>query len=167
MGRIFIGLALVLTLAFAGVACGGNDEDENGAADIVDTAFAAGSFTTLTSLLEDAGLVETLQGDGPFTVFAPTDEAFDALPEGTLDELSKPENAEQLEQILLYHVAEGEVMSADLSDGQQVTTIQGGTVTVGIDDGGTVTINDATVVQPDVEASNGVIHAIDAVLLPS
>jgi uncharacterized surface protein with fasciclin (FAS1) repeats len=167
MKRTIIGLFLALTLVFAVAACGGDDEDESAAtADIVDTAVAAGSFTTLASLLEATGLVDTLKGEGPFTVFAPTDDAFAALPEGTLDELGKPENADQLEAILLYHVAEGDVMSSDLFDGQEIETVQGAPITMTIADDGTVQANDATVVQADVEASNGVIHVIDSVLLP-
>ncbi|MFO7571829.1 MAG: fasciclin domain-containing protein [Gaiellaceae bacterium] len=167
MKRTIIGLALALTLVFTVAACGGSDDEESTAtADIVDTAVAAGNFTTLASLLEATGLVDTLKGDGPFTVFAPTDDAFAALPEGTLDELGQPENADQLEAILLYHVAEGETFSGDLSDGQEVETVQGATLTVSIDDSGAVQINDANVTQADIGASNGVIHVIDAVLLP-
>jgi len=169
MKRTITGLFLALTLVFAVAACGGgDDEDESAAtADIVDTAVAAGSFTTLASLLESTGLVDTLKGEGPFTVFAPTDAAFEALPEGTLDTLGQPENADQLEAILLYHVAEGETFSGDLSDGQEIQTVQGGTLTVSIDDSGAVQINDANVTQADVEATNGVIHVIDAVLVPT
>lgn len=163
-------LLLLVALVFVVAACGGDDNgsaaDDAATTDIVDTAVAAGSFTTLASLLESTGLVETLKGDGPFTVFAPTDDAFAALPAGTLDELGKPENAEQLKGILLYHVAEGEAQSGDLSDGQEVATVQGGSVQISIDDAGTVMVNDATVTSADVEASNGVIHVIDGVLLP-
>lgn len=166
MKRILFPLALLLALAFAVSACGGDDDEASDAADIVDTAVSAGSFTTLASLLETANLVDTLKGDGPFTVFAPTDAAFDALPAGTLEELSAPENAAQLEAILLYHVVDGEARSSDLVDGQQITTIGGDAVTVAIADDGSVTINDANVTQADLEASNGVIHVIDGVLLP-
>jgi uncharacterized surface protein with fasciclin (FAS1) repeats len=164
--RTLIALAVALSLVLAVAACGGDDDESDDAADIVDTAVAAGSFTTLASLLESSGLVDTLKGEGPYTVFAPTDEAFDALPEGTLDTLGQPENADQLESILLYHVAEGETMSSDLEDGQEITTVQGAPLTVSIDDDGTVMIGDATVTEADVEASNGVIHVIDSVLLP-
>lgn len=167
MKRTIIGLFLALTLVFAVAACGGDDEDESAAtADIVDTAVAAGNFTTLASLLETTGLVDTLKGEGPFTVFAPTDDAFAALPEGTLDELGLPENADQLESILLYHVADGDVRSSDLSDGQEIDTVQSAPITITIDEDGTVKANDATVTQADIEASNGVIHVIDSVLLP-
>ncbi|MDH4177191.1 MAG: fasciclin domain-containing protein [Thermoleophilia bacterium] len=164
MKRILIGLGLALVLAVTVAACG-SDDSSSQSSDIVDTAVEAGSFTTLASLLEGAGLVDTLKGEGPFTVFAPTDDAFAALPAGTLDELGKPENADQLEAILLYHVAEGDVMSSDLSDGQEITTLQGGTLEVGITDGA-VSIGTATVAQPDIEASNGVIHVVDSVLVP-
>ncbi|GIV77041.1 MAG: hypothetical protein KatS3mg050_1435 [Litorilinea sp.] len=135
-------------------------------ADIVDTAVAAGNFTTLAAALEAAGLVETLKGEGPFTVFAPTDEAFAALPEGTVESLlADPSGA--LTEVLLYHVVSGKVMASDVVglDGQQVETVGGAPITVSVSDG-TVMINDATVIAADVEASNGVIHVIDKVLLP-
>ncbi|MEZ4584077.1 MAG: fasciclin domain-containing protein [Caldilineaceae bacterium] len=141
--------------------------DMAGMADIVDTAVAAGSFNTLATALTAAGLVDTLKGEGPFTVFAPTDDAFAALPEGTLDTLlADPQGA--LTDILLYHVVPGKVMAADVVglDGQEVETVGGGMLTVTIGDDGSVMINDATVVTPDVEASNGVIHVIDSVLIP-
>ncbi|MEM7490012.1 MAG: fasciclin domain-containing protein [Pseudomonadota bacterium] len=133
--------------------------------DIVDTAAAAGSFETLLAAAEAAGLVDTLKGEGPFTVFAPTDEAFAALPEGTVESLLEPENQEQLTNILLYHVVPGRVMSTDLTDDSEATTaLEGQTLTVDLDDG--VSIEDATVVTADIEASNGVIHVIDSVILP-
>ena len=131
---------------------------------IVDTAVKADDFNTLVAAVQAADLVETLSGDGPFTVFAPTDDAFAALPEGTLDELLKPENKDQLTAILTYHVVPGKVMSGDLSDGMTAATAQGGEVTIGTMDG--VTVNGANVVTADIEASNGVIHVIDAVILP-
>lgn len=130
---------------------------------IVDVAVEAGSFTTLTQALEAAGLVETLSGEGPFTVFAPTDEAFAALPEGTLEELLLPENREQLIQILTYHVVPGEALSTSLEAGE-VTTVEGSPVEISLADG--VMVNDAKVVTADIEASNGVIHVIDKVILP-
>ena len=132
--------------------------------DIVDTAVAAGSFTTLVAAVEAAGLVETLKGEGPFTVFAPTDDAFAALPAGTIDALLA-DPAGDLTQILLYHVVAGKVMSTDLSDGMTAPTVQGSDITITIADGA-VKINDATVVTADIETSNGVIHVIDAVILP-
>lgn len=148
--------------------------EQTGAAaegDIVDTASAAGDFTTLTQAIEAAGLVETLKGPGPFTVFAPTDQAFDALPEGTLDELLADPTGD-LAQILQYHVIEGEVPAADVleMDGQTVATLQGAEFTVEVDgenvvlvDGNGTRIN---VVETDVDATNGVIHVLDGVLMP-
>lgn len=133
-------------------------------ADIVDTAVAAGNFGTLVAAVEAAGLVETLKGEGPFTVFAPTDEAFAALPAGTVEALlADPQG--QLTQILLYHVVPGKVMSTDLSDGMMAETVQGSPVTFTIADG-VVKVNEAVVVAADIEASNGVIHVIDSVILP-
>ncbi len=135
------------------------------AKDIVDTAAGAEGFSTLVAAVEAAGLVETLKGEGPFTVFAPTDDAFAALPEGTVEDLLKPENIDQLTAILTYHVVPGAVMSTDLTDGMEAETVQGETVTIGTEGG--VMVNDATVVTADIEASNGVIHAIDTVLMPA
>lgn len=140
--------------------------------DIVDTAVAAGSFTTLTAALEAAGLDETLRGDGPFTVFAPTDEAFDALPEGTVDTLLADPQGD-LTEILTYHVIDGEVLAADVleMDGEMVETLQGGSLTVEVE-GEQVVLVDAAgnrinVTDVDVDASNGVIHVVDAVLMPN
>ena len=132
--------------------------------DIVDTAAGAGDFATLVAAVEAAGLVDTLKGDGPFTVFAPTDEAFAALPEGTVENLLKPENKEQLIAILTYHVVPGKVMSTDLSDDMAATTVQGSDVMIDLDKG--VMVNEATVVSADIETTNGVIHVIDKVILP-
>ena len=132
--------------------------------DIVDTAVDAGSFTTLVAAVQAAGLVDTLKGEGPFTVFAPTDEAFAALPEGTVEDLLKPENLATLQAILTYHVVPGKVMSGDLSNNMMAGTVQGADVTI-MTEGG-VTVNGANVVTADIEASNGVIHVIDAVILP-
>ena len=133
--------------------------------DIVDTAAEAGSFNTLVAAVEAAGLVETLKGDGPFTVFAPTDEAFAALPEGTVASLLEPENRDQLVAVLTYHVIPGRVMSSDIA-GQEmmVATVQGSEVDIDATDG--VTVDDATVTTADIEATNGVIHVIDRVILP-
>ncbi len=131
--------------------------------DLIDVAVEAGSFETLAAALEAADLIEALKGEGPFTVFAPTDEAFAALPEGTVEELLMPENKETLAAILTYHVVEGKVLSTDLEAGE-VETLQGSPITVDLSDG--VTINQATVTTADVAASNGVIHVIDAVILP-
>lgn len=132
--------------------------------DIVDTAVDAGSFTTLVAAVQAAGLVDTLKGEGPFTVFAPTDDAFAALPDGTVETLLLPENKDQLVSILTYHVVSGKVMSGDLSDGMTATTVQGGDVTITTEGG--VMVNGANVTAADIEASNGVIHVIDAVIIP-
>ncbi|WP_298937020.1 fasciclin domain-containing protein [uncultured Ruegeria sp.] len=132
--------------------------------DIVDTAVAAGSFETLVAAVQAAELVDTLKGEGPFTVFAPTDDAFAALPEGTVADLLKPENKDQLVAVLTYHVVPGKVMSGDLSDDMTAATVQGGDITIDLDSG--VMVNDANVVQADIETSNGVIHVIDKVILP-
>jgi len=133
--------------------------------DIVDTAVAAGDFSTLLAAVEAAGLVETLKGDGPFTVFAPTDAAFAALPEGTVDDLLLPENQEMLASILTYHVIPGKIMSTDLSDDMEAETVNGDTVMIDLDNG--VMVDNATVTTADIEASNGVIHVIDAVIMPN
>lgn len=135
-----------------------------GQKDIVDTAVGAGSFTTLVAAVQAAGLVDTLKGDGPFTVFAPTDEAFAALPEGTVESLLLPENKDQLVAILTYHVVPGKVMSTDLSDDMEAPTVNGETVTIDLDNG--VMVEAATVTSADIETSNGVIHVIDTVILP-
>lgn len=131
---------------------------------VVAVAAANGSFKTLTAALEAAGLTETLAGEGPFTVFAPTDAAFAALPAGTVEELLKPENKDQLIKILTYHVVPGEATSSSLSSGE-VKTVEGSPIAVEVSDQG-VMVNEAKVVQPDVQASNGVIHVIDQVILP-
>jgi uncharacterized surface protein with fasciclin (FAS1) repeats len=155
--RTFLALTAATALAMPAVA-------DNHAKDIVDTAVAAGSFTTLAAALEAAGLVETLKGEGPFTVFAPTDAAFAALPAGTVEDLLKPENKDQLTAILTYHVVPGKVMSTDLTEGMTAATVQGGDVTITLEGG--PKINGAVISGPDVEASNGVIHVIDSVILP-
>ena len=133
--------------------------------DIVDTAVAAGTFNTLATALQAAGLADTLKGKGPFTVFAPTDEAFSKLPAGTVESLLKPENKEKLKAILLYHVVSGDVTAAQVVKLSSAKTINGQDLKLTVNDG-TVMVNDATVVKADVLASNGVIHVIDTVLLP-
>ena len=133
--------------------------------DIVDTAVAAGSFKTLAAALKAADLVETLKGKGPFTVFAPTDEAFSKLPEGTLEDLLKPENKEKLAGILTYHVVAGKVMAADVVKLSSAKTVQGSEVTIKVEDG-KVMVDNAKVVKTDILCGNGVIHVIDAVILP-
>ncbi len=153
-----IGMAAALLLSTS-VLAGGMKKD------IVDTAVEAGSFNTLVAAVQAAGLVETLKGEGPFTVFAPTDEAFAALPEGTVDNLLKPENKDQLVAILTYHVVSGKVMSGDLAGTTTVAaSVQGGELNINATDG--VMVNDANVVSADIETSNGVIHVVDKVLLP-
>lgn len=132
-------------------------------ADIVETAVGAGSFNTLVEAVKAADLVDTLKSPGPFTVFAPTDEAFSKLPEGTLDSLLK--DTSKLKQILTYHVVSGKVMSSDVVKLNKATTVEGSDVKIDASNG--VKINDSTVVTPDVEADNGVIHVIDSVLMPS
>ncbi len=132
-------------------------------ADIVDTAVGAGSFNTLVAAVKAAGLVDTLKSPGPFTVFAPTDEAFAKLPEGTVDSLLK--DIPQLTKILTYHVVSGKVLSSDVVKLDKATTVEGSDVKIDASSG--VKVNDATVVTPDVEADNGVIHVIDTVLLPA
>ena len=133
--------------------------------DIVDTAVAAGSFKTLAAALQAAGLVETLKGAGPFTVFAPTDEAFAKLPAGTVENLLKPENREKLKAVLTYHVVAGKVTAAQVSKLTSAKTVQGSEVKISAT-GGKVKIDNASVVKADVMASNGVIHVIDTVILP-
>ena len=152
--------ALTAATALATTAVAGSGYKK----DIVDTAVNAGTFETLVAAVSAAELVETLKSDGPFTVFAPTDEAFAALPEGTVETLLKPENKDQLINILTYHVVPGKVMSTDLSDDMTAATVQGSEITIDLDNG--VMVNDASVTTADIETSNGVIHVIDAVILP-
>lgn len=157
--RTFLTLAVASTFAtsaFAGAS----------KMDIVDTAVNAGSFGTLVAAVQAAGLVDTLKGDGPFTVFAPTDEAFAALPEGTVEMLLKPENKEKLVSILTYHVVPSKVMSGDIAGKKaEVGTVEGSKAMVDATDG--VMIDGAKVVSADIEASNGVIHVIDQVIMPN
>jgi len=152
--------AVVLTVAASGTT-GVRAETR----DVVDTAIAAGSFKTLAKALDAAGLVTTLKGVGPFTVFAPTDEAFAKLPDGTLETLLKPENKEKLRRILTYHVVAGKVMASDVVKLQSARAVSGDTITVKVEDG-VVHVENATVTSADVLASNGVIHVIDSVILP-
>jgi uncharacterized surface protein with fasciclin (FAS1) repeats len=155
--QLLKGAALALPLA-CGVAAQ--------AADIVDTAAGAGSFDTLVSAVQAADLVEVLKSEGPFTVFAPTDEAFAKLPDGTVENLLKPENKEQLVALLTYHVVPGKAMSSDIAGKElEATTVQGSPVEIDATGDG-VTVGDAKVVQADIEADNGVIHLIDAVIIP-
>lgn len=156
---MFLPILLVGSLSFVSVAHDQNKSNK----DIVTTAVEAGNFKTLATALTEAGLVETLQGEGPFTVFAPTDEAFAKLPKGTVEALLK--NKEALTNILLYHVVAGKVMSGDVVKLNSAETVQGSSVKIKVVNG-KVMINDAQVVSADVRASNGVIHVIDTVILP-
>ena len=133
--------------------------------DIVDTALSAGNFSTLAAALGAAGLIEALKSEGPFTVFAPTDDAFAKIPPQALSELLQPENKEKLTAILTYHVVPGRVTSHEVANLDSATTLQGQSVKISKQDG--VKINDAKVIAPDVEATNGVIHVIDTVLMPA
>lgn len=155
----------VFVLFFSLAGCDSNDNDEpEVAADIVQVATDAG-FSTLVSAIQAADLVSTLQGPGPFTVFAPTNDAFAALPAGTLDDLLLPENKATLEAILTYHVVQGRVTADQVVNLTTASTVQGQDLTIAVN-GGTVSINDISIVQTDIEASNGIIHIIDGVLLP-
>ena len=132
---------------------------------VVDIAVGSADHSTLVAAVTAAGLVETLSGTGPFTIFAPTNAAFDALPAGTVEDLLKPENKEKLTAVLTYHVVAGNVMSSQLADGQKVATLNGQELTLAIKDG-VVTINGAKVIAADLAGSNGVIHVVDGVILP-
>ena len=176
----FGAVAFAAALLFAACSSDGDDEsattteaptettaapdDAAAEANIVETAVAAGDFTTLVTAVEAADLAGTLSGEGPYTVFAPTDAAFEALPAGTLDDLLA--DPEALANVLTYHVVDGDVMAADLSDGMEVEALNGETLTITID-GDTVKVNDATVTTADIVTSNGVIHVIDTVLVPA
>ena len=151
-------IALVGALGLAGAV-------HSAEMDIVDTAVDAGDFTTLAAALEAAGLVETLKGEGPFTVFAPTDAAFDALPAGTVEQLLEPENIDQLKAVLTYHVVPGSVKAEEVVRLDEAQTVNGQSVDISVKDS-KVMIDDANVVTADIMASNGVIHVIDAVILP-
>ncbi len=155
--RNLLAILAVLPITFGSVSAKADD--------IVDTAIAAGQFSTLVAAVQAAGLVETLKGEGPFTVFAPTDAAFAALPEGTVAELLKPENKDQLIAVLSYHVVPGKIMSGDIAGKTaKVATVQGSALSVDAVDG--VKVDNAKVVTADIETSNGVIHVIDTVVLP-
>jgi len=169
---LVLAVVAVLTVPFVIAACGEEEEAASPSPsatmaqkDIVDTAIEAGSFTTLVSAVQAAGLEETLRGEGPYTVFAPTDDAFAAVPKKTMDALlEKPKGA--LTDVLTYHVVPGKVMSTDLSDGMMVKTVNGESLKITIKEDGTVMVGDAMVVTADIETSNGVIHVIDTVLVP-
>ena len=171
MKRVTFLLSLVAAVGLMAIATGfaQNSKQKEKAAkdvkDIVDTAVAAGDFKTLATALKDADLIETLKGKGPFTVFAPTDEAFAKLPKGTLEDLLKPENKKKLASILTHHVVAKHVMAADLEKLKEVKTVQGSEVKITVKDG-KVKVNDANVTKTDIMCKNGVIHVIDAVMLP-
>ena len=161
-------LAVVLSLGMVAPTAYANQHkpgEKGMPKDIVDTAVHAGGFSTLVAAVKAAGLVETLKGEGPFTVFAPTDSAFAALPEGTLTSLLKPDNKEKLQSILTYHVVAGKVLAKDVVSLSHAKTVQGGKLAIHTTDSG-VTVNGAKVVKTDILCSNGVIHVIDAVVLP-
>ena len=149
-----------------GAACSAPANECMESKDIVDTAVGDGKFKTLAAALKAAGLVDTLKGHGPFTVFAPTDEAFAKLPAGTVESLLKPENKEKLIKILTYHVVSGKVMAADVVKLSKAKTVEGSEVKIQVE-GGKVRVDNANVVKTDIEASNGVIHVIDAVIMPN
>ena len=153
---------LIVTLMIVGLA---SSSHAGGQKDIVDTAVAAGSFKTLAAALTAADLVGTLKGKGPFTVFAPTDEAFAKLPAGTLDDLLKPANKAKLQGILTYHVVSGKVMAADVVKLKSAKTVNGQSLAIKVKDGG-VMVDNAKVTKTDIECTNGVIHVIDTVVLP-
>ncbi len=155
--RSALGAILLMTLTVS--------QSQAQSKDIVDLAVGNENLSTLVAAVKAGGLVETLKGEGPFTVFAPTDEAFAALPKGTLEMLLKPENKDKLVAVLTYHVVSGKVMSTDLSNGQKAKTVQGENVSVDISYGN-VKISGAKVIAADVKASNGVVHVIDKVILP-
>jgi uncharacterized surface protein with fasciclin (FAS1) repeats len=157
---VMLGIAAgALTVAAAAAQAQSRNQD------IVDTAVAAGSFQTLATALQSADLVETLKGKGPYTVFAPTDEAFGKLPAETLNDLLKPENKKKLQRILTYHVVPGRVSSTDVAKLRTAKTVSGDTIDINAS-GGTVMVDGARVVKTDVQASNGIIHVIDSVILP-
>ena len=164
MKKTLFSFALIAALVVALPAAADNTGEQP---DIVDTAVAAGSFNTLVAAVQAAGLVDALKGDGPFTVFAPTDEAFAKLPEGTVESLLKPENLDQLKSILTYHVVPARVLAADVADGATAPTLLAdNNLSFDIQDGN-VFVGTAQVVQTDIMTSNGVIHVIDNVLLPN
>jgi uncharacterized surface protein with fasciclin (FAS1) repeats len=158
-------VAFALVAGLASSVASAADHGKHAKKDIVDTAVEAGSFKTLVAAVQAAGLVETLKGEGPFTVFAPTDEAFAKLPAGTVEDLLKPENKEKLTKILTYHVVPAKAMAKDVTSMEEAKTVNGKKVALSTEDG-KVMVDKATVVKADVAAKNGVIHVIDTVLMP-
>jgi len=160
-------ILLLLGLLVSQIGCNGTaNKHSMWQKDVVDTAVAAGDFTTLVTAIKAADLVETLKGKGPFTVFAPTDHAFAKLPSGTVENLLKPENKQKLVSILTYHVVPGKVMAADVVKLSHARTVNGQSLTVKLE-GNMVMVDSAKVTKTDIECSNGVIHVIDAVVLPN
>jgi uncharacterized surface protein with fasciclin (FAS1) repeats len=160
---IFAALGAALLLLATDIFAGGYGKKQ---ADLVDTAVSAGSFNTLAAALEAGGLVETLKAEGPYTVFAPNDEAFAKLPEGTVETLLQPENKDKLVEILTYHVLAGKVTAAEVITLESATTANGSDLAIRVV-GDTVFVNDSRVVATDIGASNGVIHVVDTVILPN
>ncbi|MFT4604043.1 MAG: putative surface protein with fasciclin (FAS1) repeats [Rhodothermales bacterium] len=169
MTRFFSVLALAAFVLVPLTGCDSNDNSDDDvmvvSKTIVETAIDADDFNTLVAAVQAADLVATLEGPGPFTVFAPTDAAFAALPDGTVDELLQPDNKGQLVDVLTYHVVAGKITSDQVVSLTSATTVQGSDISIEVVDG-TVLINGATLLQADIQASNGVIHVIDSVLLP-
>ncbi len=176
MNAYFRSSLLAIAISSFAIACGGGEKSSPGAtsptsasttakSDIVDTAVGAGQFNTLAAALKAAGLVDTLKGPGPFTVFAPTDEAFAKLPKGTVEDLLKPENKAKLTSILTYHVVSGKVGASDVVKLTSAKTVQGQDLKIAAADG-KVKVDGANVVKTDIECSNGLIHVIDSVIMP-
>lgn len=161
-----LSIVMVMTIFFASSFTPKSVNVHEVEADIVDLAVSTEFLSTLVAAVKAGDLVDVLKGDGPFTVFAPTNEAFAKLPAGTVENLLKPENKAQLVAVLTYHVVPGKVMSSDLKNGQKAKTVQGSEITVTLKDGKAM-INNATVTAADIEASNGVVHVIDTVILPA
>ena len=158
-------MLILISISLAPLGCNDNGEVQMFKKDIVDTAVSAGNFNTLVTALKAAGLVETLKSRGPFTVFAPTDDAFAKLPQGTVENLLKPQNKEKLASILTYHVVAGKVMAADVVKLSHAKTVNGQSLSIKTY-GNTVKVDSANVIKTDIKCSNGVIHVIDAVVLP-
>jgi len=158
-------MLILISISLVQLGCNDNGNVQMYKKDIVDTAVSAGDFNTLVTAIKAAGLVETLKSKGPFTVFAPTDDAFAKLPEGTVEDLLKPQNKEKLASILTYHVVAGKVMAADVVKLSHAKTVNGQSLSIKTY-GSTVKVDNANVIKTDIECSNGVIHVIDAVVLP-
>jgi uncharacterized surface protein with fasciclin (FAS1) repeats len=165
MKKLTMLLAMAMVIFSVNVNAGNTDKNETATKNIVELAVSTDILSTLVAAVKAGGLVETLNGDGPFTVFAPTNAAFEKLPAGVLEKLLKPENKAALQKVLTYHVIPAQVKSTDLSDGQMATTVEGNKIEVSLD-GQKVMINNAQVVKADIMATNGVVHVIDTVILP-